>query len=153
MKKAPIAWITVGAEPAYPVWCLWLDDALYVVSGGAEQPAPGLDAASTVTVTARGDHNGRIVTWRAHPARVLPGSEEWETVVPQLAAKRLNGPPAAQLTERWAAGSALIRLAPDGDPTEAAGTMPDGSLAAPPRPSPAVRETAPPFRLHRVRRR
>jgi len=31
--------------------------------------------------------------------------------------------------------------------------LPDGSLGAPPRPTPAARHTRKPFRLHRVRRR
>ena len=54
-------------EPAYrrhlrwlagqPVWCRWLDGALYVVHGPGEQPAPPL-ALSTVDVSVRGDHGG-----------------------------------------------------------------------------------------------
>jgi hypothetical protein len=154
IKKAPVAWIAVAAGPALALWCLPLDGALYVVSGPGEQSAPGLAEATTATVTLRGDHGGQIVTWPATVTRVLPGTEEWATVAPQVAAKRLNAPgTAAGLIERWAAECALNRLAPAGEPLAAGSTLPDGSLGAPPRPTPAARHTRKPFRLHRVRRR
>jgi hypothetical protein len=105
-------------------------------------------------VTLRGDHGGRIVTWPAEVTRVLPDTEEWGTVAPQLASKRLNAPgPTERLVERWAAECAVHRLAPAGEPTEAGPTLPDAAQAAPPRESPATRHTRRPFRLHRVRRR
>jgi hypothetical protein len=151
MKKAAIAWLTVAELPPYPVWCLWLEDALYLVSGGDEQPAPGLDSAPTALVSARGDHGGRIVTWPASVERVEPGSERWE-VAPQLAGKRLNSAGTEELVARWADGAASVwRLAPDGEPAEAGDTLPDGSLAAPPRPTPATTPAHRPFRLHKVR--
>ena len=153
MKKAAIAWIGVGGRPAVPIWCLWLEDALYAVSGPGEQPAPGLAGTFTAAVTARGDHGGRIVTWPARVERVKPGSEAWDTVVPQLAAKRLNGAPTAELVRRWATDCLVFRLVPDGDPIEAGRTLPRDSLAAEPAPTPAASPTEPPFRLHRVRRR
>jgi hypothetical protein len=105
-------------------------------------------------VTLRGDHGGRIVTWPAAVTRVLPDTEEWSTVAPQLAGKRLNAPgPAEALVARWAAECAICRLAPAGAPLEAGPSLPDDSLAEPPRETPAVRPTRRPFRLHRVRRR
>jgi hypothetical protein len=154
MKKAAVAWLTVpGAGTAFAVWCLWIDGALYVVSGPGEQPAPGLAEAGEAVVTARGDHGGRIVSWPATVSRLTFGTDEWDTVAPQLAGKRLNASGTAEQTvARWGAECVVSRLAPAGTPTEAGGTMPDGSLAAPPPPSPAVRTTRRPFRLHRVRR-
>jgi hypothetical protein len=149
MKKAAITWIGVGERPPYGVWCLWIDDALYVVSGPDEQPAPGLRQASSVTVSARGDHGGRIVTWPAAVERVAPGSDLWETVAPQLAGKRLNSLGAEDLAARWAESCTISRLVPAGDLVE----LPEGSLAAPPVPTPATNTTRKPFRLHRVRRR
>lgn len=154
MKKAAVAWVAVAAAPPTALWCLPADDALYVVSGPGEQAAPGLAGAALASVTLRGDHGGRIVTWPAAVRRVEPDSEQWQRVVPQLAAKRLNAPgPTGALVARWAAECVVSRLAPAGAPTEAGPSLPDGSLAAPPRPTPAARPTARPFRLHRVRRR
>ncbi len=154
LRKASVAWIAVDGGPAYPVWCLALDGALYVVSGPGEQRAPGLAGADAAVVTLRGDHGGRIVSWPAGVSRLAPGDETWSTVAPQVAAKRLNSPEAApRLVERWAAECVLNRLVPAaGAVVEGAG-LPDDSLAAPPRPTPAARPTRRPFRLHRVRRR
>ncbi len=151
MKKAAIVWLSTGGRP-YGVWCLWVDGALYVVSGPGEQPAPGLPEATDALVSARGDHGGRILTWPAEVRRVSPDTPEWDTVVPQLAGKRLNASgTSAETAARWAAGCVVSRLAPAGEPTEAGSTLPDESGAAPPPPTEAGRRTRNPFRLHRVR--
>ena len=74
-------------------------------------------------------------------------------VTAQLAGKRLNASGTVEETAaRWAAECVVSRLAPAGDPVEAASTLPDASGAAPPPPTPATRRTRNPFRLHRVRR-
>ncbi|MEV0733580.1 hypothetical protein [Polymorphospora sp. NPDC050346] len=154
VKKAAVAWVAVGDGPTRALWCLPVDGTLYVVSGPGEQSAPGLAEATTAAVTLRGDHGGQIVTWPAAVTRIAPDSDEWATVAPQVATKRLNAPGgAADLVARWADECALNRLTPAGEPLAAGPTLPDDSLAAPPRPTPAVRQVRKPFRLHRVRRR
>jgi len=153
MKKADIAWLgdLPGQRPgaATAAWCVWLDDALYVVSGAGEQQIPGLADVTRCTVRARGDHGGTIVTWPAAVTRVEPGGEEWERVVPQVAGKRLNLPADEDTAARWAADCVVSRLAPDGDPLPVS----DDSGAAPAPGSPAARRVAAPFHLHRVRKR
>jgi hypothetical protein len=150
-KKAAIAWLNGRA-----VWCAWFDDALYVVSGpGEQQVEAAVGTVAGTTVTLRGDHGGRIVSWPAVVSRVEPGGEEWQRVAPQLAGKRLNasGPPDA-VVARWAAECTLFALRPaDAGPVEAGASLPAGSLAEPPRPTQAARPARRPFRLHRVRRR
>ena len=59
----------------------------------------------------------------------------------------------AQTVARWATDCVVSRLTPDAEPVEAGDTLPDASLAAPPRPTPAARPAKRPFRLHRVRKR
>jgi hypothetical protein len=130
MKKAAVAWLRVGNRPAYPVWCLWSDGALYVVSGPGEQSAPGLARATTAIVHARGDHGGQIVAWAARVERVRPDSEQWSAVAPQLAAKRLNSAATDELVSRWADTAMVSRLVPS---SERLIDLPDGSLAAPNR--------------------
>ncbi|AVT30096.1 hypothetical protein C6361_11950 [Plantactinospora sp. BC1] len=154
VKKAAVAWVSVGHRPAVALWCVPLDGALFVVSGPGEQSAPGLAETDTAAVTLRGDHGGQIVTWPAEVTRVAPDGEEWASLAPQVAAKRLNasGSP-VDLAERWRTECVLSRLAPAGAPLAAGQTLPDDSLAAPPRETTAVRPTRRPFRLHRVRRR
>ncbi len=153
MKKAAVAWVAVDGRPAVALWCVPLEGALYVVSGPGEQSAPGLADAATATITHRGDHGGRIVTWPATVTRVLPDTEQWSTTAPLVAAKRLNAAgTGTELTQRWAAECALNRLTPGGAPLACGDSLPDGSLAAPPRDTPATRPARRPFRLHRVRR-
>jgi hypothetical protein len=112
MKKAAVAWLTVTGHRPYAVWCAWVDSALLIVSGPGEQPAPGLADATQAEVTARGDHGGAIVTWRADVTPVTPGTPEWEQWAPALAAKRLNAEPTPQLVERWALSNVVSRLTP-----------------------------------------
>ncbi|MFC0507849.1 hypothetical protein [Micromonospora costi] len=154
IKKAAVAWVSVAGGPARALWCATLDGTLLVVTGPGEQAAPGLADAAEAHVTMRGDHGGRVVTWPAAVSRVRPGSEEWDTVAPLLAGKRLNAHgPAADLMRRWAdEGCAVNRLTPAGEPVSG-DALPSGSLAEPPRDTPAARPTRRPFRLHRVRRR
>lgn len=141
-RKAPVAWVAAGGRPAVALWCVPLEDGLYVVCGPGEQAAPGLAEGRPATVTLRGDHGGRIVTWPADVARVVPGSEQWDAVAPLVAAKRLNASDTiAEVVDRWAAECTLYRLTASGPPLAAGDTLPDDSLAAPPRPTPAARPT------------
>jgi hypothetical protein len=112
MKKAAVAWLHVDGHAEYAVWCAWAEDGLQVVSGPGEQPAPGLATAEAAVVSARGDHGGLIVSWRAAVAQLQPGTDEWTELVPPLAAKRLNSSPAAELLEHWGQSCVVSRLTP-----------------------------------------
>jgi hypothetical protein len=155
IKKAALAWVSVGGGAALALWCMPLDGALVVVSGPGEQAAPGLADATEASVTLRGDHGGRIVTWSAAVGRVAPGTEDWDTVAPQLAGKRLNASGTAEaLVARWAEqGCPVVRLTPADAPEQTGAQLPSDSLAEPPRDTPARVRTPRPFRLHRVRKR
>jgi hypothetical protein len=157
-KKAAVAWLAFGSGPAYCVWCLPLDGKLYVVTGPGEQTVPGIAEAvlrgSDATVSLRGDHGGRIVTFTAAMAEIRSNSTEWEAVAPQLAGKRLNASGTAEaVVARWAQECLLVALIPDPEAVVGAPHMPQTAQAEPPRPAPVVRETRKPFRLHRVRKR
>jgi hypothetical protein len=154
IKKAAIAWIAVGDGPSLGLWCMPLDGALIVVSGPGEQKAPGLGEAGRAQVRLRGDNGGLIVIWDAVVERLRPGSEDWDTVAPQLANKRLNASGTAEeLVARWAESDcAVVRLAPAPEPAVTAPDLPATSDAAAPRDTPARVATRRPFRLHRVRR-
>ena len=151
LKKAALAWVSVGDSPAVGVWCLPLDGALIVVTGPGEQFAPGLATASRATVRLRGDNGGLIVIAEMTATRLTPGTEDWATISPQLAQKRLNASGTAdEVVARWAeTGCAVVRLTPEQDKT--APDLPADSGAAIPRPTPARNETRRPYRLHRVR--
>jgi hypothetical protein len=148
-KKAGIAWVSIDGGPAFAVWCLTIDSDVCVVTGKGEQDLPGLEVASTVLVTLRGDHGGAIVTYPVTVERIRPESDRWEAIAPQLAAKRLNVSGTAEdLIARWAKENALWALSQAGDPAP----MGTESQRAEPRPTPAVNATRKPFKLHKVRR-
>ena len=155
LKKAALAWASVGAGPALGLWCMPLDGALIVVTGPGEQFAPGLPDAHRATVRLRGDSGGLIVVAEMTVARILPGSEDWDTTAPQLAAKRLNahGSTDAVVTRWVETGCTVLRLSPAGEATVTAPDLPADSAAAEPRETPARVEVRRPFRLHKVRRR
>jgi hypothetical protein len=158
-KKAGLIWLAVPGQPrAMPVWFVWQQaepgHAAYVVTGPGEQPVPGLAEASECAVTVpSADKRSRIVTWAASVRRVEPGSAEWDEVLPTMLAKRLNLAGAETAPARWAQECAVLRLAPTGEILAAGPSLPTGSLAAPPAPSPARTATRIPYTLHRRPRR
>jgi hypothetical protein len=146
-RKSGLLWLTpTGSARAQAAWHAWLDGAAYVVTDGVEQPLPGVTSGLPVKVTVRSkDTGGRLVTWIAVPEDVAPGSEEWDTAVKALAAKRLNAPDGEQQPQRWARESRVLRLAPTGEVVELPGSLPAGSGAAAPPASPATTRPALPF--------
>jgi hypothetical protein len=149
MKKAGLVWITPdGGSRAEPVWHHWQDGNVYVLGEGGEQPLRGLADVNRAAVTVRAKTTGgRIVTWAATVTRVAPGTQEWDRVIPELHAKRLNAPDGRLAPERWARESTLLRLEPTGELLE----LTDGSGAAPPIPSPSLTSGPLPFMLGRRR--
>jgi hypothetical protein len=155
LKKAALAWISVGDGPALGLWCLPLDGSLIVVSGPGEQFAPDLAEAARATARLRGDTGGLIVVCEMAVTRLVPGTDEWTEVAPQLAQKRLNASGTAdQVVARWhETGCAVVRLTPVEQESPVVNPdLPADSGATPPRETPARVETRRPFRLHRVRR-
>jgi len=154
-KKSGLVWIVATGQPL-PVaaWHVWRDDAAYLVTGPGEQSVPGLADATRCDVIVRStDKGSRVVTWRAVVSRVEPGSPEWTDAVPGLLAARLNLHDAAGAEQRWASTCAVLRLTPTGELVEAGPTLPTGSLAAAPPPSPARTPTRVPFTVGLRRRR
>lgn len=152
-RRSGLVWISVDGARAEPVWHLWREGAAYVLAGGGEQPATGLAEAERAAVTVPSKTTrGRLVTWRASVRRVPPDSDEWNAVVPELLAKRLNAPDGQQAPRRWARDSVLLRLDPTGEPLESPGSMPQDSGAAPPPPTPATTSGPLPYMFGRRRR-
>lgn len=152
-KKTGLVWVTVGNRRPHPVWHVWHEGAAYVITGGAEQPLPGISDGQRVLVTVPSkETGGRVVSWLADAA--LPGAdtEEWQRVVPQLHAKRLNAADGEDQPRRWARECTLVRLDPTGRVTEGPGAMPDTAHAAPPPDTSAVTSPPLPYVLGRRRR-
>ena len=154
-KKAGLVWITaIGTRRARPAWHHWQGAAAYVLTGGSEQALPELAEASHAEVTVPSkDSGGRLISWIAGVTRVVPGSEEWLQVIPELTSKRLNALDSENQADRWARECTLLRLEPTGRVTQAPGAMSEDAGAAPPQATPATTSGPPPFVLGRARRR
>ena len=143
MKRAAVVWLAPVGDPAVAAWLLWQDGSAYVVGGPGEQPLTGIEAGCTALVTvAAPDNHARIATWVAAVEELQPGGAEWDRVVSQLVAKRLNA--AADAAGRWARSGRILRLTPTGV-AEAGDTLPTTSLAAAPVPTRATT----PYRMPR----
>lgn len=106
-RRAGVVWIEVGGR-THPVWHVWHDDAMYVVSGGIEQPLPET-AEAVVAVPIDGEIGLR---WEADVSRVVADTPLWNEVVPLLHAGRLNPPDGQEQPLRWARESIVQRFVP-----------------------------------------
>jgi hypothetical protein len=157
-KKSGLIWVRGSGVPAphaeergvptRALWHVWHDGAVCLVGDGpGEQPLPGLVDGGDAVVTVRSkDKGGRLVSWSAKVMELAPGSPEWDATVAELKGKRLNAPDGEAMPERWARECRVLRLEPTGDRAE----LPDGSLAAPPLPTPATTRHPIPAGLHRL---
>ncbi|ALG11221.1 hypothetical protein [Kibdelosporangium phytohabitans] len=112
-KKSGLIWITrPGATQAIPTWHHWHDNAAYVITD--------LSDVDRVSVIVRSKTTGaRAGEWPAVVTRVTTGSAEWDKVVPEIHAARLNSPPLDE-------SSPLFRLDPPTQKTKpASGGTPD----------------------------
>ncbi|MFF4351764.1 hypothetical protein [Streptomyces sp. NPDC001530] len=157
-KKSGLIWVrgsgapmlqAKGHEvPSRALWHVWHDGAACLVGDGpGEQPLPGLVDGGDAVVTVRSkDKGGRLVSWAAKVVELTPGSQEWEAAVAELKGKRLNAPDGEAMPGRWARECRVLRLEPSGATSE----LPDGSLAAPPLPTPATTRRPIPAALPRL---
>ena len=146
-KKSSLLWIAVPGLRDRAVWHVWQEvdgrGAVYLVTGGGEQNVPGLSNGQLVRVTVRSkDKGGRLATWSGLVGRVEPDGREWAEVVPTLHAKRLNARDGEAQPERWAAHSAIFRIAPQGPLLEGPGRYGRGSGAAPVQSGPGTTRRA-----------
>jgi hypothetical protein len=158
-KKSGLVWVVaVGTSAAggreQPVWHVWQDGAVYVLTGGIEQPVPGgidalgADGTGRAHVLARGKGpSGRVLTFETTVSKVSAGSDEWEAVVPALMAGRLNLPDGADAPKRWAVECTLWKLRPTGTIVETAADADPASHAAEPPPTPARSRVPRPLHL------
>ncbi|ETK31214.1 hypothetical protein [Microbispora sp. ATCC PTA-5024] len=109
-KKSGVLWLALPSGERL-AWHVWHDGAIYVVTGGGEQPLPGLAESAEVEVTLRSKDNGsRLVRFPASVEVVDQAAAP--DAVAALAKDRLNAPDAAGLPARWAENATVVRLTP-----------------------------------------
>jgi hypothetical protein len=115
-QRSGVCWVRHG-EGTHPVWHVWCDGALCLVTGGDEQPLPDLADGDRVEVVMRSkDTGGRLLTWVGEVSVVRSGDEEWAATTAALVAGRLNLRDPATAAEDWARRSVVLRVVPRFDP-------------------------------------
>jgi hypothetical protein len=135
-----------------PLWYVWIDGALYALTGAGEQPAPRLNEEATTQVSARSkETRNLLVVWVGVVTQVAPTDPDWDQVVPALAKARLNLSDPAGAPQRWAADPAIaiFRITPTGPLLEAPGAYSDASRRSAPAPTTATTAGPPPTVVHR----
>lgn len=146
LKKTALIWIGAAAERTRPMWFLWSDGAIYLMTGGGEQAAPA-EPGGTVAVIVRSKDKGvRLISFTATVEQVAAG-EEWDRVAGQLHGKRLNSPDGDAALQRWARDAALLKLRPQLPLLEAPGRYDPRSHAAKPPATPANSKVPRPWHL------
>lgn len=152
--KSDLVWVTVDGQPPRPLWNVWHDDAIAVVTGGIEQPDPGLAPGGSVEVILRSRDNwARQVTVKAAVERLEPGTDAWGAAASALHPKRLNPPDGEAQPQRWALESTLWLLRPTSEVAEQPGAMSDDSHRAEPVATEATTLTRKPFHAGRATRK
>lgn len=107
LKKSTIVWLrwkdSEGAERTMPVWYVFQDGKIYLVSGERQQTVPNARALRRADVIIRwkGHGNARVAELPVN-VRVIPHGPEWDPIAEKLAEKRLNTPGAPEdLAARW----------------------------------------------------
>ncbi len=118
-RKSGLLWVAY-ADRTHPVWHEWVDDAVYVVVGGTEQPLPDIVKQSTVTLLLRSKATRFLIAAAEAEVQVIaPNDDAWERVTTALRNGRLNLRDRGTATERWARESTVVRFVPTGVITQA----------------------------------
>jgi hypothetical protein len=149
--KSDLVWVRVPERPPQPLWNVWHDDAITVVTGGIEQHDPGLAHGGSAEVILRSRDNwARQVTVTAVVERLEPGTDAWAGAASALHPKRLNPPDGEAQPERWALESTLWLLRPTAEVAEQPGAMSDDAHRAEPVVTEATTLTRMPFHAGRA---
>lgn len=153
-SRSDLVWVSVDDAAAHALWHVWHDDAVTVVTGGREQPDPGLVAGGTVQLILRSKENGaRQLRVTAVVERLDPSMDAWQEAVAVLHPKRLNAPDGEEQPNRWREDSIVWRLRPTAEAEEQPGAMSDASHRAEPLPTDATTVNRRPFHAGRATKR
>jgi hypothetical protein len=106
LKKSTILWLRWsddgGEKRTMPVWFIYYQDKIYVLSGERQQTIPGAESLRECDVIVRWKGRNAQVAELYASVRVLPQGPEWDELAERIAEKRLNIPGLPEDTaRRW----------------------------------------------------
>ena len=153
-NKADLVWVQLPGKPSRGMWHVWHNDAVLLVTGGLEQPDPGLVDGGTVLVILRSkDKATRVLTVSAVARELNTTSDDWSEAAKALHPKRLNPVDGEAQPDRWRSESVLWELRPSWSTEEGPGRMSADSHRAEPVPTPATTSMRRPFHVGKATKR
>lgn len=153
-SKADLVWVQVADQPARGMWHVWHGGAVLLVTGGIEQPDPGLvDGESAILILRSKDKQTRALRTASRVVQIQPSSPEWAAAAAALHPQRLNPPDGEGQPDRWRTESVIWQLTPTDDFDETPGAMSSESHRAEPMVTPATTSAHRPFHAGRATKR
>lgn len=117
VKKGSIVWVVVpqpdGSRHEQPVWYVFSDGKVYVVSGPGEQDVAHLADVARVEITARSkDIRSRVSNVPAAVRVIPPDDPEFDRVAEMALPNRLNLTDPNDAVRRWKDTCVLVELTP-----------------------------------------
>jgi hypothetical protein len=118
LKKGSIVWVTIpqrdGDALTRPAWYVQQGQKLFLVKGEAEQELPGLEQASTVTLTVKSKEVKATIGTLEADVRVVTDDDEFERIAGLGLGTRLNLTDGEHALERWKRTATIVELTPRG---------------------------------------
>jgi hypothetical protein len=116
LKKGSICWLTIpqrdGSSLSRPAWYVQQGQKLFVLKGEAEQELPGLEDASTVTVTVKAKDVAAAIGELDADVRVVTDEDEFDRIAALGLGTRLNLRDGQAALDRWKRTCMLVELSP-----------------------------------------
>jgi hypothetical protein len=116
LKKGSICWLTIpqpdGTSLQRPAWYVQQGQKLFVLKGDQEQELPGLELASSVTITVKSKDVKAAIGDLQASVRVVDDADEFEKMASLGLGNRLNLTDGEQALQRWKDTCTLVELTP-----------------------------------------
>ncbi len=116
LKKSAVCWLSIpqkaGGSVTRPAWYVQQGPKLFVIKGGDEQQLPGLEEASSVTVTVKSKDVKATIGTTIADVRIVDDPEEFEKIAALGMGTRLNLKDGDQALQRWKDTCVLAELTP-----------------------------------------
>jgi hypothetical protein len=116
LKKGSACWLTIpqrdGGTATRPAWYVQQGSKLFFVKGGSEQELPGLEDASTVTVTVKSKDIKAALGQLEADVRIVDDAEEFERIAGLGMGTRLNLKDGEAAMDRWKAECTIVEVTP-----------------------------------------